>query len=101
LTQGVKGAVVAAMAALAYQYRQRFGESPLGYVMGVKDFRVLRTELGQMGRSGEITQLHGLPIYFKISSGIELLVHQQYAERILDAQNLTDRLDLLKGGIIT
>lgn len=102
------GGIIGAMRGLSAKYAIQFGKAPLGYVMGIKDYRAFRLEMGHMlvtqGRGGsDVRQLDGLSIYLKISSGIELLVHEECAQRILaevEAKNPQAVGDLIRGGII-
>lgn len=100
------GFIVKAMEDLAHRYRIQHGMPALGYVMGLKDYRVMCQELAHMGISiqfsmvSEVREFQGLPIFLKISSGIELLVHRAFAERVLATESGAERLKMVEGAII-
>lgn len=96
------------MLELSERYEARFGRRPVGFVVGVRDYEAIRIELFQVPlvkgdvRSERIMDVCGLPIHLKISSGIELLVHAEYAHKIL-ATIHNDRkaaMELIRGGIV-
>lgn len=101
------GVIVESMRALAAKYVITFGRPPLGFVMGIKDYHAMRFEMRHMavvsGRPQAETTLDGLPIHLKISSGIELLVHQEAAERVLmelQASRVEQARQIIQDGII-
>ena len=94
--------LVQKMRMLAARYLGLFGRSPKGYVIGIKDWRALKIELSNMiGGSGDQKSLDGIPIFLKVSSGIELLVDEEYAELLLKSLGSQGAKEIAKSGIVT
>lgn len=101
-TQSNIRSVVEDMRTLAAKYKMTFGRAPIGYVMGLKDYLVLKNELEHLGgaKAGSITSLDGLPLQLKVSSGIELLIDLKAAMTIASQKTLKDKTDLIKVAIV-
>lgn len=101
-------AVIDGMIALALRYLTEMNRRPYGYVMGIKDWRAVRAELGQLRMiadgvdrpAGAIAVVNGLPVFLKSTSGIELLIDEDAAQRIL-YMSQEERVKALKAGILT
>lgn len=87
---------------LAAKYETMFGRKPRGFVMGIKDWYVLKNEMSQMSKLpvGGCYAFIGLPIHLKATSGIELLMDEDACLQILKTSG-QERLKLIKGSIVT